>query len=76
MGLSLGDRMEVKIFRGTNSVDIAKMETAMNEWLKSLPPGAAIHHTGTAYCSLDGVPTLAVTVFWSADPTKLPVPAA
>lgn len=68
--------MEVKIFRATNSLDIAKMETAMNEWLKSLPPGAAIHHTGTGYCSLDGVPSLAVTVFWSAAPPHRPAPAA
>src|SRR6185437_15214509 len=49
-----GQTMEMKIFRGTNSLEIAKMETAMNDWLKTLPPGATVHHTGTGYCSLDG----------------------
>ncbi|HEY7992431.1 MAG TPA: hypothetical protein VID77_13660 [Stellaceae bacterium] len=66
--------MEMKIFRGTNSLEIAKMETAMNDWLKTLPPGATVHHTGTGYCSLDGVPSVVVTVFWSADKPQLPVP--
>jgi hypothetical protein len=68
--------MEVKIFRGTNSVEIGKMEVALNEWLKALPPGTAIQHTNTAYCSLDGVPSVMITVFWSGDPARLPAPAA
>jgi hypothetical protein len=69
--------MELKIFRGTNSLEIGKMEVALNEWLKALPPGAAIHHTNTAYCSLDAVPSAMIAVFWSADKPHLPatVPA-
>jgi hypothetical protein len=69
--------MEIKIFRGTNSVEIGKMETALNEWLKALPAGAAIQHTNTAYCSLDGVPSVMITLFWSTDKPHLPatVPA-
>jgi len=65
--------MELKVFRGTNSLEIGKMEVALNEWLKALPPSAAIHHTNTAYCSLDGVPSVMVTVFWSGD--RPPSPA-
>jgi hypothetical protein len=63
--------MEAKIFRGTNSLEIAKMEKALNEWLRTLPPDAVLSHT-SSYCSLDGVPSLAVTVFWSADKPQLP----
>jgi hypothetical protein len=64
--------MEMKLFRYTNSVEIAKLEPTMNEWLKSLPPSARIIDTGTAYCELDGVPSLAVTVFWTADNARPP----
>ena len=39
--------MEMKIFRGTNSLEIAKMEAAMNDWLKTLPPAPTVHHTDT-----------------------------
>jgi hypothetical protein len=65
--------MEMKIFRGTNSLEIAKMEKALNDWLKTLPPSAVVSHT-SAYCSLDGVPSIAVTVFWEAGKAHLPVP--
>jgi hypothetical protein len=67
--------MQLKIFRGTNSLEIGKMEVALNEWLKALPPGAAIEHTNTAYCSLDGVPSVMITVFWNADQPRLPAVA-
>ena len=68
--------MEMKIFRATNSVEIARMETAINDWLKTLPPGAAVDHIGTGYVSLDGVPSIAVTVFWSGPAPHLPAVTA
>jgi hypothetical protein len=63
--------MEAKIFRGTNSLEIIKMETALNDWLKALPPSTFVTHT-SSYCSLEGVPSLAITVFWDAGKTQLP----
>ena len=58
--------MEVKLFRQTTGLEIAKLEPAMNAWLKTLPPNAAIVHTGTAYCSIDGVPSILISVFWES----------
>jgi hypothetical protein len=56
--------MEMKMFRATTSIEIAKMEPAMNEWLKTLPTNIGVFRSDTAYCSLDGVPSVVVTVFW------------
>jgi hypothetical protein len=56
--------MEMKMFRASTSLEIAKMEPAVNEWLKSLPPNAALFRTDTAYCSLDGVPSVVISIFW------------
>ena len=64
--------MEMKVFRATNSVEIGRMEVALNEWLKALPPSASVHHTNTAYCSLDGVPSVMITIFWSGGKAHLP----
>lgn len=68
--------MEMKLFRATNSLEIGKMEVALNAWLQTLPQTAVVHHTNTAYCALDGVPSVAVTVFFSADKPQLSVPVA
>ena len=55
--------MDVKIFRETGSLDISRLEAAMNKWLKSLPPTVEVKHTGTAYCSIEGVPSVLITVW-------------